>query len=612
MAVSAVVESVFNTILEQLSDEVGALLGTQIELANHRLEILTKDQLFEVSRGRSVLSTMVVSGDNSGEGFIITDLKDSVILGGTLIMLPKEQIEENCKQRTFDGEAADAYGEVANIIAGVYTAVFLDLYPDNLHFKRTSVANFVPTQIDPKSDTPFPPGEYIYSCCSMNIEGFDLHNLEVIIPANILGEESTTETGNSTADNAEESPPASQQEISETPEEPPEEQDSTTKVDEETAPEPEEERVQQETVDRVLKAAMTQCIEETGGMIGLEIEIEGLTARYTSKKEFFAKPGKKSIATQMLVSGDSEGNAYFLTDLKDAIFFAGTMIMLPADEIEKHIKAGDFGEDEQDAFGEVANIISGGLVQNFDEMYPRKFHLKKGEQELYAPTKVKIDDPTPFPPGEYYVITGTMSCDAQDLGEVSFICPIDLLHMVPRPAETGWGTPTADEDTPAPIAEAAPEEAVAEGKSSATIATATEEIPSPGATPEKKEQPLPPAVVVVSDDPALSTHFTESLNTTDHELIELKPSENFSDLRQHNVLGAFLLMSGVNEQGFATIIKVRSEIPQARPLIVAGSQWTRSDVIKAVRYGATDIILTPATKEEICEKAETNLKTTCH
>lgn len=587
MAVSAVVEQVFNTILDQLSEEIGALLGAPIELTDHCLEVLNKDSLFAISRGRSVLSTMVVSGDQSGDAFIISDLKDSVILGGTLIMLPQEQIEENCKLRTFDGEAADAYGEVANIISGVYTAVFLDMYPDNLHFKRTTVADFVPSQIDPNSDTPFPPNEYVYSCCSMKIEGFDLNKLEVIIPARILGAETTAEHVAET-ENVE---PAVQQETSS-----PQIDHEEAVVDEvtEPEPEPEEDRVEQEVVNRVINAALTQCAEEIGGMLGLELEIEGLTGRYTSKKEFFSKPGKKTISTEMLISGDSEGTAYFLTDLKDAIFFAGTMIMLPAEEIANHIKAGEYGEDEADAFGEVANIISGGLVQNFQEMYPRKLHLKKGEQELFTPTKVKVEDPTPFPAGEYYAVTGTLSCDARDLSEVSFICPIDVLHMVARPTETGWGTPTSEQDTP-------PSEA---NKTAAT----TKSVP----TEKTAAEPLPPIVAVVCDDQSIRGHFSESLSTTEHQTIELSSNENFNELRQYSVTGAFLIIDGVNEKGFATIIKIRSELPQGRPLIVAGPQWTRSDVIKAVRYGATDIILTPATNDEICEKAKTNLKTTCH
>ena len=187
MAVSAVVKSVFNTILEQLAEEIGALLGAPVEFSEHRMEVLGKEELFSINRGRSVLSTMVISGDHAGEAFIISDLKDSVVLGGTLIMLPKDQIEENCKLRTFEGEAADAYGEVANIIAGVYTSVFLDMYPEKMHFKRTTVTDFVPTQLDPAADLPFPPGEYFHASCAMALEDYELHRLEVIIPAALLG-----------------------------------------------------------------------------------------------------------------------------------------------------------------------------------------------------------------------------------------------------------------------------------------------------------------------------------------------------------------------------------------------------------------------------------------
>lgn len=170
--------------------------------------------------------------------------------------------------------------------------------------------------------------------------------------------------------------------------------------------------------------------------------------------------------------------------------------------------------------------------------------------------------------------------------------------MVPRPVETGWGEPATDHDTPpikanktAPIAASAPT-----GKTANKTA----------------EEPLPPIVAVVCDDQSTRTHFSESLTTTEHQTIELSSNENFTELRQYSVTGAFLIIDGVNEKGFAAIIKVRSELPQGSPLIVAGPQWTRSDVIKAVRYGATDIILTPATNDEICEKAKTNMKTTCH
>ncbi|WP_316346798.1 hypothetical protein [Desulfuromonas acetoxidans] len=595
MAVSAVVQSVFNTILEQLAEEVGALLGTTVDLTDHRMDVLNKEELFAINRGRSVLSTMVISGDHTGDAFIISDLKDSVILGGTLIMLPKDQIEENCKMRTFEGEAADAYGEVANIIAGVYTSVFLDMYPENMHFKRTTVDDFIPTQLDPQADQPFPPGEYFHTSCAITLDEYEMHRLEVIVPAQLLG------LGSQPAEPqaAPEPEPETEQEKPQATAEPEEQPtDADEEVDEPAVEEPAEEvkYVDCPTADRALKASLTQCAEEVGSMLGLELELENLTTRYVSKEEYFSRPGKKAIAAEMLVTGDSEGTGYFITELKDAIYFGGTMIMLPEEEIENHTKSGELGEDLEDAFGEVANIISGGLVQNFDEMYPRKFHLKKGALHLFTPTKVKVEDPEPFPDDEYYQVSATLNCEERDLGELCFLCPISVLHLAPRPAPTGgWGEPE--------------QAAQPEKKATAAPAAATEpaEKAKPAAAPEEK----PAAIVIVGDDDAQKNFFASSLTAAEPAILQFSTGDNFSEARQFSVLGAFLIMNNVDEQSFAHMIKVRSEIPAQKPLIVAGPQWTRSDVIKAVRYGANDILLTPATEDEIREKVETNLKTSC-
>jgi hypothetical protein len=42
-------------------------------------------------------------------------------------------------------------------------------------------------------------------------------------------------------------------------------------------------------------------------------------------------------------------------------------------------------------------------------------------------------------------------------------------------------------------------------------------------------------------------------------------------------------------------------------LIAAGPEWTRSRVIKAVRYGVGDILVTPASREEIADNLRNNL-----
>ena len=68
----------------------------------------------------------------------------------------------------------------------------------------------------------------------------------------------------------------------------------------------------------------------------------------------------------------------------------------------------------------------------------------------------------------------------------------------------------------------------------------------------------------------------------------------------------FLIMKEISEQGFGVAIKI-SSAGRPLPLIAAGPAWTRTLVIKAVKYGADDILITPSAPEDIREKVEMNL-----
>ena len=643
MADRAVVDRVFNAIIEQTSEEVGALLGATVTLENHQTKLLSKEQIFEIKRSRAVLSTMEISGDQEGKGFLITDQKDSITFGGTLIMLPPDQIEENCKQRSFEGEAADAFGEVANIIAGVYTSIFLDMYPENLHFKRTDVDEFLPGRLDPASDLPFPPAEYFYSSCSITLEEQNMGMLEAIIPAEILGLASAAPT---TEEQQTTEQPEKEQDTSDKDSEPDSEEDRVTQTpttdtapgsgktsDKETTatepPSPKEEPaealqeeieedgkyVELSVADRALKASLEQCAEEIGGLIGIEVELSSLNTAYISKEEYFSKPGPKSTVTEMLVNGDQDGCSYFIINLKDSIYFGGTLVMLPEDELTSRMRSGELDGEIEDAYGEVANIISGGIVQNFDEMFPRKFHVKKGNVEAFTPTKVMMEDPKPFPPGEYYSVSASMDCDTHDLGRLTYLVPVELLHIPPRPVDSGWGDSTANDESAPPSKKdrsQADQKPHVEQTPDATVeATAKSATPESATEADTREEPKEAVVAVVYKDSASADPYTEVLNECGHTPAPLAANQSFNSLRKNKVHGSLLIIDKVDDDAFALIIKIRSETPADQPLIVAGPDWTRSAVLKAVKYGVTDIIPTPATAAEIKEKVEHNLKISC-
>ncbi len=111
---------------------------------------------------------MTIGGDQEGNSYLLTRLSTAAVLAGTLIMLPEDMIEENVQSGTLDGgELNDAFGEVANIIAGVFTQAFVDKYSKTLRFIKQTVEELVPTKIDLASDDPFPPGNYYVAGCQL-------------------------------------------------------------------------------------------------------------------------------------------------------------------------------------------------------------------------------------------------------------------------------------------------------------------------------------------------------------------------------------------------------------------------------------------------------------
>jgi DNA-binding NtrC family response regulator len=82
--------------------------------------------------------------------------------------------------------------------------------------------------------------------------------------------------------------------------------------------------------------------------------------------------------------------------------------------------------------------------------------------------------------------------------------------------------------------------------------------------------------------------------------------ENFKDVLQDcggDVRGIILVMGEIEDQSLAAAIKLRSAFGKSVPLVAAGSHWTRSTVLQAVKYGIRDILVLPASAEEILEKA---------
>ena len=154
--------------------------------ACERIERFTKERFLEQAGGKQIMSRMDIRGGGQGEAYLFVDVKTAVYLGGALIMLPEGELEETARNEEFGDDASDAYGEVTNIIAGVYTSIFEEQYRSKLGFVKTSMELVVPVKIDPDSDDVFANHGYYLSYGQIFYNDRDLGRLQLLIPASAL------------------------------------------------------------------------------------------------------------------------------------------------------------------------------------------------------------------------------------------------------------------------------------------------------------------------------------------------------------------------------------------------------------------------------------------
>ena len=322
----------------------------------------------------------------------------------------------------------------------------------------------------------------------------------------------------------------------------------------------------------ILGEARDKIQEEISGLLGRTLTLEKPRVQQVSKEGFFTEAKRKLVLTRVAVEGDLEGEIFIITPLRDAILLGGALIMLPPSELESRIKKEEFGEEENDAFGEIANIVTGVINSLFEENHPKKLRFIKTALQPLSASKVDPAASEPFPPQNFLQGSFAMKFEEQALGTLDILFPAMLFAAAAGTVESP--------PLPAPT-----------------------QPPQPTPPPAPEADTRLPLVLILADQGCDTEALSATLRESDFEPTCLGFQDDAREfLRDKEVRGIFLVMREVTEKGFAAAIRVRSAAREGLPLIAVAPQWTRNSVLQAVKFGIRDILVAPATAEEIHEK----------
>jgi len=330
-------------------------------------------------------------------------------------------------------------------------------------------------------------------------------------------------------------------------------------------------------LQEMLNVAMAQASQECGTLLGQELEIRESACREVTRDAYFKAMENASFVVGVSSLEDYQGAFCLVLSIRDAIVLSGTLLGVPVARITEKKKLAIIEPDDVDAFSEIANQMTGSFNTVFKRTLPKKSHLKQLPPKKFIPQQDQVDGEEPAADGDYYLLQAQLFLAGKELEQLDILIPLPLAKLFDLREKT------------------------AEELLGATI----EEAPD-GSSAEETTQLAsePMSVLILDDNAAERQQFQDMLFASGVSPVGAALDADLKKLLSQKGLKAVLVgVTNANEQELSVCHKITANLKGLSvPIIMCAREWTRSSVLKALKYGAEEIILMPCSADELASK----------
>jgi len=345
----------------------------------------------------------------------------------------------------------------------------------------------------------------------------------------------------------------------------------------------------------ILKSALKQAGEENGMLLGQELSIALSDSLATSKASYFGDLDDGCFVLGVDSGEAYSGQFYLVFSLRDAIVMSSILLGIPPARVQEKRRLSIMGADDIDAFSEIANMINGALNSVFQNMLPNKVRLKILPPKKYVPEIDELSSEEPLPDGDYLMFRSKLEMTGQEMNHLDVLIPVALGDLFDPQQGTQDESSVAVETSP-------PE--------SKTVPNAPPEVVEAGKKELKEKEPSAAAegevnsIVVLEDNDVERQLLVDLVGFTEFQIVEGSLDADIKELFSgRNVKLVLIGSHDADDRELAVCIKVnaiRQDFPP--PIIMSAERWTRTAVLKALKYGARDIIIKPFSRDDVVEK----------
>jgi len=334
----------------------------------------------------------------------------------------------------------------------------------------------------------------------------------------------------------------------------------------------------------MIDAALVQTGEESSMLLGQQLKVDENDSLNTNKISYFSGMEDAIFVASVETREEYPGQFYMIFSLRDAILLSGLLLGIPLPRISEKRKLAIMEADDVDAFGEIMNQVIGSFNSVFKSSLPEKIHLKLNAPKKFIPGIDEMSDDEPIVNDEYVLFRSQMNMDGVEMDRLDILLPVSLAHLI---------EPPATEPEQAEVAKAGDGSSDAsEGEKPATITVANRTI------------------LVLEDDELARGNLKQYLSAAGWSVVDAPLKADIREIFANNDAEVAVIgVADTEDRELALCIKINAMRQGAPlPIIMCASQWTRTGVLKALKYGAKEIILKPYDADELVSKVTKFLK----
>ena len=338
----------------------------------------------------------------------------------------------------------------------------------------------------------------------------------------------------------------------------------------------------------MLKSALKQAGEESGMLLGQNLSITLSDSLATSKTSYFGCLDDGCFVLGVDSGEAYAGQLYLVFSLRDAIVMSSILLGIPPNRIQEKRRLSIIVGDDIDAFSEIANMVNGALNAVFQRTLPNKVRLKLLPPKKYVPEIDELNEEEPLPDGDYLMFRSKVEMPEQEMNHLDVLIPLSLANLFDSQPEAP--IEPAEIETSSPESDAVPEAAT----------EISEEIKEPSAEVVRDVD----SIVVLEDNEVDRQLLVDLVGFTEFQVVEGSLDADIKELFSgRNVKLVLIGSHDADDREMAVCIKVnaiRQDFPP--PIIMSAERWTRTAVLKALKYGARDIIIKPFSRDDVVSK----------